>query len=246
MIADNFLLCSYQKILETALKSNYEFIGFDQIGHESSPYSCLLRHDVDSELWNCQPMAKIESELGISATYFIMLRSTSYNLFCLESRNTIEKLLKYEHCIGLHLMWEMYEKYDFERIEEKILVEVDTVQNEFGVTIEAISFHHPSQYVLKNDIFINSLVNTYNRIQLGNYFYVSDSNMIWQHEHPNEIFSNHIYPRLHLLIHPMWWTTKPMSPKNKWLHVLDGNREVVVKHWQMRERTLRKIKKLIT
>ena len=48
MIPDDFLLSSYRRILEIALESDYEFLGFDQIGQESSPYTCLLRHDVDA------------------------------------------------------------------------------------------------------------------------------------------------------------------------------------------------------
>jgi hypothetical protein len=241
MISDNFLLSSYHKILEVALESKYEFLGFDQIGQEASPYSCLLRHDVDSELWNCGPMAKIEADSGIAATYFVMLRSTSYNLFCLESRSAIERLLEKGHHIGLHLMGELYEGCDSEQLEEKVLAEMDIVQSELGVTIKAVSFHHPGELVLNNDIHIGSLVNTYNRIQMSDYFYVSDSNMIWLHEHPAEIFSRRLYPRLHLLIHPMWWTSEPVSLKEKWLRVLDHNRKIVIDHWRKRERTLKDI-----
>jgi hypothetical protein len=239
MIPDNFVLSTYQKILEIALESDYEFLGFDQIGQESSPYTCLLRHDVDSELWHCGPMAEIESNLGISATYFVMLRSTSYNLFCLESRSAVEKLLENGHSIGLHLMGELYEEYDSELLKKKVLAEVNTMQSELGLTIRAVSFHHPSEAVLNNDIYIGSLVNTYNRIQMADYFYVSDSNMIWQHEHPEEIFARRLYPRLHLLIHPMWWTSESMSLKEKWLRVLDKNRRAVIDHWRKRERTLK-------
>ena len=241
MISDNFLLSTYKKILGVALESKYEFLGFDQIGQESSPYSCLLRHDVDSELWNCGPMAEIEAKLGISATYFVMLRSTSYNLFCLESKNAIERLLDQGHHIGLHLMGELYEEYASELLEEKVLAEVETVQSELGVIIKAVSFHHPGKAVLNNDIYIGSLVNTYNRIQMADYFYISDSNMIWLHEHPEEILARRLYPRLHLLIHPMWWTSESMSLKEKWLRVLDKNRRAVIDHWRKRERTLKDI-----
>ena len=137
-------------------------------------------------------MAEIEADLGIAATYFVMLRSTSYNLFCLESRNAIERLLEKGHHIGLHLMGELYEEYDSELLAEKVFAEVDTAQYELGVTIKAVSFHHPGETILNNDVFIGSLVNTYNLIQMGDYFYVSDSNMIWRHEHPEEIFSRRL------------------------------------------------------
>ena len=76
---------------------------------------------------------------------------------------------------------------------------------------------------------------------MGNYFYISDSNMIWRHQHPKEIFAHYIYPRVQLLIHPMWWTATHMSLKEKWLTVLNYNRKAVIKHWKKRERTLKNI-----
>lgn len=83
-------------------------MGFDQIGKEQHPRSCLLRHNIDSELWLTIPMANIETFLNIQATYFVMTRSTAYNLFCLESLRTIELLLKGGHHIALHYMMDTY------------------------------------------------------------------------------------------------------------------------------------------
>jgi hypothetical protein len=239
MVSDDFILATYRKILEIALESKYEFIGFDQIGKEFSPYSCILRHDVDSELWNCRPMAEIEANLGISATYFVMLRSTSYNLFCIESKQAIEALINKEHRIGLHLMGELYEKDDTDFLSERALLEIDIIERELSVSISAISFHQPKKRILEKDIFIGSLINTYNKTQMGDYFYVSDTNMIWRQEHPEEIFTRRLYPRVHLLIHPMWWTLEPISLEEKWLKVLDYNRKTVIDHWRERERTLK-------
>jgi hypothetical protein len=241
MVSDDFVLSSYRKILEIALEGNYEFLGFDQIGEESSLYSCILRHDVDSELWNCLQMAEIENDLGISATYFVMLRSTSYNLFCIESRQAVEELINKKHRIALHLMGEVYEKDGTDLLSERALAEVDVIERELGVSISAISFHHPKKAILEEDIFIGALINTYNRTQMKDYFYVSDSNMIWRHEHPKEIFAHHLYPRVHLLIHPMWWTPEPMSLRDKWLNVLNLNSKAISDHWRKRERTLRGI-----
>lgn len=241
MAHSSFTLSSYHAILETALNNGYQFLGFNQIGQEHSSYSCLLRHDVDSELWSCSAMADIEEELGISATYFLMLRSTSYNLFCIESREIIERLLKGGHHIGLHFMVELCEHDTIELLSEKVLAEVKMINHEIGVNIHAVSFHHPSEVILNNNILIGSLINTYNKIQMGDYFYVSDSNMVWRHQRPGEIFAHYVYPRIQLLIHPMWWTSEPMTLKEKWRNVLNYNRKAVIEHWSKRERTLKDI-----
>ena len=240
MIKNDFLLSSYSQILELGLRQGYSFLGFDQIGQEQTPYTCLLRHDVDSELWSCLPMANIETRLGIPATYFVMMRSTVYNLFCLESLQTVEKLIKGGHNIGLHFMGELCENDSIEILSEKVLREVSLLEREFDITVPAVSFHQPTEKILKNDITIKGLINTYNQTQMKGYFYISDTNMIWKYESPAEIFRNHTYPHLQLLIHPIWWTERRLSLKDKWRHALDNNRQVVVEHWYARERTLEK------
>jgi hypothetical protein len=185
-------------------------------------------------------MADIETELGISSTYFVMLRSTAYNLLCVESLQVMEKLKKGGHHIGLHFMGELCEQETIETIKEEVLNEVELVEREVGMTIHAVSFHQPGRKILDNDVYIGSVINAYNKIEMRDYFYISDTNMTWKFEHPEQVFARHLYPRLHLLIHPMWWTSMSMSTHEKWLHVLNTNRKVVIDHWQRRERTLQK------
>ena len=233
-----FLLANYERILEAALNSGYEFLSFDQIGKEQGPLSCLLRHDIDSELLHCNQMMDIEKELGIKATYFVMTRSTAYNLFCVEAMKQIERILSDGHRLGLHFMGELCEGDDTEIILEKVLNEVRWLEIEFGAPVNAISFHQPTKNILDSNFEIPSLCNTYNKNQTHPYFYVSDTNMSWLHEHPLDIFLNQIYPRLQLLIHPIWWTETLQGLEAKWKNVLDNNRRSVISHWSERERSL--------
>jgi hypothetical protein len=238
MTDTGFELMSYERILRAGLDAGYEFLPFGRIGSEGSSLSCLLRHDIDSELLGCGAMLDIERSLGVNATYFLMTRSTAYNLFSVEAVAVVERVLREGHRIGLHFMGERCEGSGVDHIVDDVLRETRWLEQEFGAKVEAVSFHQPTRLVLDAQIVVPTLVNTYNASQMAPYFYVSDTNMAWRHEHPTEIFLRRIHPRLQLLIHPIWWTSVPLNIVDKWHNVLRTNQKVVVDHWQSRERTL--------
>ena len=239
MVDNDFTLTSYRRILETGLANGYRFVSYGEIGREGAPLTCLLRHDVDSELYGLAPIMGLERELGISATYFVMTRSTAYNLFCVEGRQVVRCLLDSGHRIGLHFMGELCELDGAEELAAKAHREAEWLEAEFGTRIEAVSFHQPSQAMLDGQLQLPGLVNTYNKTNMGSYFYVSDTNMMWRHEHPADIFARRLYARLQLLIHPMWWSEKPLGLAGKWKAVLEANRHATLEHWRARERTFR-------
>jgi hypothetical protein len=107
------------------------------------------------------------------------------------------------------------------------------------MSAKSVACHQPGETILNNDIYIDSLINTYNTAQMGDYLYVSDTNMRWRYEHPIEIFFDRLYPRVQLLCHPMWWTKEYVPVGGKWFQVLQNNRKVVTDHWLKRERTLK-------
>lgn len=239
-----FDLASYEAVLKAGLDGGYKFVSFSQIGKEGADRSCLLRHDIDSELLGCGGMLDVEKSLGVIATYFLMTRSTAYNLFSVEGTAMVARILKDGHRIGLHFMGERCEGKSAGFIAAEVQREAHWLESEFGVTIDAISFHQPSRTILDAEVAFPGLVNTYNTAQMSPYFYVSDTNMNWRHDHPLDIFLQGIHPRLQLLIHPMWWTPQPLSMLDKWRKVLCDNCQAVVDHWQLRERTLAGVKLL--
>lgn len=238
---DNFNLNSYEDILRTALENDYKFLTFDDIGREDAPRTCLLRHDIDSELLDCGGMLDVEAALSVRATYFLMTRSTAYNLFSLECSATVDRILKGGHQIALHFMGERCDNRDVRFIVDEVLREAQWLKQEFGTQIGAVSFHQPTTTIIESQIEFPGMINTYNASQMAPYYYISDTNMIWRHEHPLDIFSNALHMRLQLLIHPMWWTRANMSMIYKWRRVLQVNEGAVISHWKLRERTLNEI-----
>ena len=238
MIPNDFTLDNYKNLLITAKEGNYPFISFDEIKSRSSPYNCILRHDVDTELLSCLPMIKIEKACDVKATYFLMLRSTAYNLFCIESKEIIGEIIQNGHQIGLHFMNEYYNNNSPQAVIENILYERSVMESELGLKINSVSFHQPSQEILNSQILIPNMVNTYRTIDMGDFSYMSDTNMTWREHHPMDVFSKRLYPNLQLLIHPIWWTTNSISIEDKWRDILLFNNNVIAQHWIKRERSL--------
>lgn len=208
-----FTLQGYRTLLETGLNNGYTFLPFG----ESADRCCLLRHDIDASLTRALALAEIEKDLGISATYFVMLRSPVYNLFSRHNHRAVEKILSLGHFLGLH--------YDegFDSIS-RIDLEKETLEKMFRTQVGVVSFHQPSQGVLSNQFKVKGMLNTYDKEDMQGFHYVSDSNMDWKRETPLQIFQNKLYARLHLLIHPMWWAQEREGTCEQiWSHVIQEN-----------------------
>jgi hypothetical protein len=196
----------YRSLLASALDAGYAFRSFDDPARFESERVCLLRHDIDVDLGAAVEIAEIEADLGVRSTYFVMLRSPVYNLFSRAGHRSVRRLLDLGHWLGLH--------YDQGFVPDARRTTTGWVDHEarilegvFGVSVHAVSFHQPSPEVLENHFKLEGLVNTYDRDDLRGFKYISDSNMIWRESTAHEIFRGALFPRLHLLIHPLWWVS---------------------------------------
>ena len=71
----------YAEILETALEHGYRFIPYESLSTVAPGQRvCILRHDIDYMPEWAVPMAEMEADLGISATYFFQVCAKTYNL----------------------------------------------------------------------------------------------------------------------------------------------------------------------
>jgi UDP-N-acetylglucosamine 2-epimerase len=77
-----------------------------QMGYESAPtatnsYSLLLRHDIVLDLESALPLAQIESDAGMSSTYFLDPTSSLYNVSAPEAASALARLRQLKHRVGL-------------------------------------------------------------------------------------------------------------------------------------------------
>lgn len=214
-------------MLDAGLKSGYRFLSFpegEKAAASAADRICLLRHDIDADLEVAAEMAALEAELGIRATYFLMWRSPVYNLLSRHNHRLVQQIISCGHWIGLH--------YDAAFIPDSATPMNDWIEKEagslemyFGKQVEAVSFHQPGENILNQEIQVNRLINTYDKKRLGRFHYISDSNRVWKEAHPLTVFREAIYPRLHLLIHPMWWRSsyETYSTEEVWTATLHNN-----------------------
>lgn len=220
-----FSLENYQKMLATALENNYEFLSFDNQNRFEVGNKCLLRHDIDTDLSAALELAKVECQLGISSTYFLMLRSPVYNLFARANHEYVLKILELEHSIGLHFD-HTFAQQQVGSPEDMINIEAETIEKMFDIKVAVVSFHQPGIEVLQGRVSTGARINTYSKEQLEGYHYISDSNREWKEMHPLLLFQKQQYSHLHLLIHPMWWVSEYRdSTFDVWDYVLMNNFE---------------------
>ncbi len=219
---NSFTRNGYRSLLNTALSSGYNFFDFNQMHSVSEERVCVLRHDIDADLKAAAEMSAIEAELGIRATYFLMLRSPVYNLFGRANHRFVQEIIKNGHYIGLHYDEGFYPDKT-KSINELVKREAKAIEEMFNIKINVVSFHQPGEAVLANKVKLENYINTYDKADITGYYYISDSNKVWKRD-PFEMFSKVEEPKVQMLIHPMWWITdKDLPTEELWLKALMDN-----------------------
>lgn len=221
-------ILEYRKILINLKEKDYKFIDFTNV--KSRWKKCiLLRHDIDNDVHAAWEMAKIETELGIKATYFFMTRSPLYNLFSRHNDLLVREILAMGHSFGLH-----YDQgYDGKRSisaeisKQQIESECRYLEKAFDTKIAGVSFHQPSDRLLSSsDFTLNTRVNTYDKITLCGYKYFSDSNRSLNSNLMTEYIEQSTLANedgnIQLLIHPMWWVYEQKAVTDVWNIVMEN------------------------
>lgn len=233
----DFTFGHYRRIIESGLGAGYKFITFDELAtaRETERYFCLLRHDCEGDLSAALRLGELEKDMGVISTYLVQLRSPLYNVLSRSYGHFIRELLDLGHRLGLHFDERSHSKATAAEIADVVDSERAMLAAEFGVPIDIVSFHQPTERVLDNKIKLRCL-NTYDRRDMAGVGYLSDSNWRWR-QNPVDAFRLHTDARLQLLLHPECWTDRSMSVEQKWRHVLRGNLEIAQETLLERETT---------
>ena len=98
----DFTFKHYAAMLERALELGYSF--HDHLTYwrtRPSGRSILLRHDIDNFMKRAVEFAKIESSLGLKATYFVRIHA-EYNPFYVTDYLRLKEIEKAGHELALH------------------------------------------------------------------------------------------------------------------------------------------------
>jgi hypothetical protein len=171
-------LNAYAALLDAA--SGYRFTHF---GHQPRDGDLFLRHDVDLSLDAALQVAELESERGISATYFLMTRSAFYNLDSPEGERSVARLRELGHRVGLHAL---HPHIDLDDRFDPVL-----------------AWHNPEPHFMSEPV--DGLANVMSPPWFDPERYRSDSNQHWRSGDPTEGLARHEFDWLQLLIHPEIW-----------------------------------------
>lgn len=235
---EDFTLDSYTNYLYS-FKKDYKFINYEQIAQNGQP-SILWRHDVDVSVHNAYKLAEIENNLGLQATYFLMLGSWFYDIRDHEIHELVKKIKEKGHIIGLH--------YDFEYLVSGKVSCFQTflrslrhqkveMENILGSKINVFSFHNPSlvegtllEEINKKEVILD-MINVYSDKIKKKFKYCSDSNGLWRFDQLRDLIDAQKYPYLHVLTHPEWWTKEPYTPREKIEKALLGRARSILKKY---------------
>jgi len=190
-----FSLDSYRDLIRTGLGAGFSPTAF---GAESTADRVLmLRHDVDYSLEMAVSLARVNSELGVTGTFFILLRGHSYNPLSATSLERVSELVLLGQRLGLHVAGQSEDQIaaDFEYLSSQVPLD------------RVFSWHNPSPQVLakyRDQEVVDGLTNVYSRRFLDDALYCSDSNFGRTFDEMSEAL-NGKRPRVHLLLHPINW-----------------------------------------
>lgn len=160
-------------------------------------------------------MAEIENSFDIKATYFFMLRSPAYNLFSRNAFSVLNRIKELGHEIALHFD-AAHPAILNNDIVSTIKAEADILSYLANDTVHSVSFHQPSARILEGNLFIPGLVNTYNKQQMKDWYYTSDSNRVWKAHNALSVFNVGTYDKIQILIHPIWWIYEHTAIEDAW------------------------------
>lgn len=176
----------------------------------------LMRHDVEYSVERAYELAKVESSIDFTSTFFFQWTNNSYNILSRKNKDLIKDMHERGHTIGLHFA--LNGMTDMEQIRKQIAMEMEILNSMFEFKIDTFSIHRPSKDVLRENIKLPGLINAYQ----DEFFtfaenvtentpvsvkYLSDANHIWRYGYPDEknILEN---DKVQILTHPFAWCKK--------------------------------------
>jgi hypothetical protein len=187
-----------------AKKSGYKFGLFDGTGRKSKKL-LVLRHDIDVSPAPAAVMARIESGLGIKATYFVRIHGP-YNPFSFKNLSILREIDARGHVIGLHFEHPATSVPDVSR-NVALGADKSALEAELRVKVPVISDHEPSLFGHDWDkVFLRRQgiqFDAYDPRFVKQMKYVSDSNARFREGCVCKTINR--YDRLCILLHPLWW-----------------------------------------
>lgn len=192
----SFSLDSYHALIRTALDAGFSPLPFTDA---SSPgrRSLLLRHDVDYSLDMAVALGRVNADLGVAGTFFVLVRGHAYNPLAPTSLELLAELSSLGQRVGLHIPGANARDLatDFDYLAGQVSLD------------RVFSWHNPTPEVIdlyRNQEQVDGLTNVYSKRFLDDALYCSDSNFGRSYEELSAAFDGS-RNGVHLLVHPINW-----------------------------------------
>jgi hypothetical protein len=195
----DFSLAHYRDLLRAAQSGGYRCAGFER---PPAAGDLILRHDVDLSLAAAIEVAELEAVEGAWSTWFLMTRSSFYNLDSAEGEHTIGRLRALGHRVAHHAVFPHVDLDD----------RFDAV----------VAWHNPEPGFMQRPI--DGAVNAMEPPFFDRERYRSDSNQNWRHGCPHEELAAGRFDWLQLLTHPEIWVFDGATMRETMESLLDADR----------------------
>lgn len=217
-----FIYDSYSQLIEKIQCHGYSISNYHN--YHQFEKICILRHDIDMDIYKAYEFARFELQLGVRSTYFLLLGSNFYNVYTKSNLNLINEMLSMGHEIGLHFDETKYPlNSGYNEFVSYVEEELYVLGRMLGINIKSVSMHRPSKSTLSNNYEFSSAINSYSNEFFCDFKYISDSRMAWK-EDVFSIIKNGDYEKLHILTHPIWYSRKLGTTREKLLDLINDAR----------------------
>ena len=195
-------LDDYVALLAGLAEMGYRTCGFLDAAPDRP--DLILRHDVDMSVACAVAMGEAEAARGVTATYFVLLRSELYNPWSPGSGDGLRRLIALGHMVGLHFDAALYPD-DIAQLDRACADECAQLEAIIDRPVTLVSFHRPVPTLRGLDRPIGGRRHAYEPRFFEAIGYCSDSNGSWFHGHPLAHIAVRERRAFQLLTHPVWW-----------------------------------------
>jgi hypothetical protein len=201
----------YRRLVSRFLDSGYRQATFADVRPHYR--DLIVRHDVDLSLEAAVSIAELEHDIGIRATYFVMVSNSYYNIYSSEGRRLLSRLSELRHHIGLHFDPAVHPPdLSLAGYCQAVAQEFEQLSAFIADPIEIVSFHNPRRDLVNRERPPGSPPHTYEPRFFSELAYVPDSGGQWRFGAPFEQPAFKRGTAIHLLTHPIWWDhDEPMT-----------------------------------
>lgn len=166
----------------------------------------FLRHDIKISLNRALPLAEIEHECKVPATYMVRVDSPLYSLTERHARVHLLELIQMGHEVGLHFDLVSAEQQSpsfLKVLALRLQIACERLEQLICRPVRTISFQRSLPLLFNGPLLFEGRLNADARQLRG--WCISDAEGEWRDGEPIASIVRPRAPLLQLLLHPIWW-----------------------------------------